>query len=70
MSPVSSSSRQTVPLARDAYRVAFDAKDGDDGIHIVSSTVLDGSKGRVLRVVVSWFEGGRWVERTVELPDQ
>ena len=70
MSIVSSSSRQTVPLAGDAYRAAFDATDGDDGIHIVSSTPLDRPNGRVLRVVVSWFEGGRWVERTVELPDE
>jgi len=70
VSPVSSPSRQTVPLAGDAYRVAFAATDGDDGIHIASSTLLDRPNGRVLRVVVSWFEGGRWVERTVELPDQ
>ena len=53
---------RTVPL--------FDATDGDDGIHIVSLTRLDGPNRGTLRVVVSWFEGGRWVERTVELPDQ
>ncbi len=70
MSPVSSSSPQTLPLTGNAYRVAFDAPDGDDGIHIVSFTRIDRPNGRVLRVVVSWFEGGRWVERTVELPDQ
>lgn len=70
MSTASASSRQTVPLAGDVYRATFDVTDGDDGIHIVSLTRLDRPTGRVLRVVVSWFEGGRWVERTVELPDQ
>ena len=70
MSTVSGPSRQTAPLAGDACRAALDATDGDDGIHIASVTRLDRSAGPVLRVVVSWFERGRWVERTVELPDR
>lgn len=50
--------------------VAFGAADGDDAIHIASVTRVDRPDGPVLRVVVSWFEGARWVERTVELPDR
>lgn len=50
--------------------VAFNAADGDDGIHIASVTRVDHPDGPVLHVVVSWFEGGRWVERTGELPDR
>jgi hypothetical protein len=70
VSTVSGSSRQDVPLAGDAYSASFDATDRDDGIHIVSIARLGRPNGRVLRVVVAWFEGGRWVQRTVELPDQ
>ena len=50
--------------------VAFDAADGDDGIHIASVTGVDHPDGPVLRVVVSWIEEGRWVERAVELLDR
>ena len=53
-----------------AHRAASDATDGDDGIHIASVTRLNRPDAPVLRVVVSWFEGGRWIERTVELPDR
>ena len=50
--------------------VEFGAADGDDGIHIASVTRVDRPDGPVLHVVVSWIEGDRWVERTVELPDR
>jgi hypothetical protein len=61
---------QTGPLPENGHSPGPDAADGDDGIHITSVTCLDRPGGPVLRVVVSWFEGGRWVERTVELPDR
>lgn|GEM_PF-5739880 len=48
---------------------SFSAADGDDGIHIASVTRVDGPEGPILRVVVSWFEESRRVERTFELPD-
>ncbi|MFN7986280.1 MAG: hypothetical protein U0529_02345 [Thermoanaerobaculia bacterium] len=57
-------------LAVDGNRPASDGTDGDDGIDIASVTRLDRSTGPVLRVVVRWLEGGRWVARTVELPDR
>ena len=43
--------------------------DEDDGIHIASVTPVERPDGRALRVVVSWFEEGAWVETTVELPE-
>ncbi len=70
MSTVSDAHPRTDPLTADRPRAAFDAADGDDGIHIASVTRIDRRDGPVLRVVVSWFEGDRWIERTVELPDR
>jgi len=42
--------------------------DPDDGIHVVSVTPVDRIDGPALLVVVSWLEGGQWVERELELP--
>lgn len=70
MSTVPDSQRQPFPFAGDGNGPALDATDGHDGIDIASVTRLDRPDGPVLRVVVRWLEGGRWVCRTVELPDR
>lgn len=43
--------------------------DEDDGIHLASVRRVAGPDGVVLRAVVSWFEDGRWVEKTLDLPE-
>ena len=42
----------------------------DDGIHIASVTRVEDPEGPVLQVVVQWREGGRWVMRLIEMPDE
>lgn len=39
----------------------------DDGIHIASVTRAGSPEAPILRVVVSWWEEGTWVEKAVEL---
>lgn len=70
MSTVCNLPAQNSPLAGKVRTPASHPHDGDDGIHIASVTRVDGPDGPVLHVVVAWFEEGRWVERTVELPDR
>lgn len=60
---------QPAPASGDGLRPAPDPTDDDDGIHIAFVTRVDRPFGPLLLVVVSWFEGDQWIERTYELTD-
>ena len=58
-----------VPVPEEGLRPAPDPTDDDDGIHIAYVTRVDRPFGPLLLVLVSWFEGSEWIERTYELKD-
>jgi hypothetical protein len=58
-----------IPLPGVGPGPAPQREDGDDGIHVVSASTVEGPEGPVFLVVVSWFEDGRWVEREVEVEE-
>lgn len=60
---------EDLPSQRDGEGFAPPPLDDDDGIHVASVTRLGPPGNPVLRVVVSWWEEGSWVEKTVELAD-
>jgi len=58
---------ENLPSHRGGEASAPTALDDDDGIHIASVTRAGPPGDPVLRVVVSWWEEGAWVEKAVDL---
>ena len=60
---------EDLPSHRGGEAVVPAALDDDDGIHIASVTLAGSPEAPILRVVVSWWEEGTRVEKTVDLAD-
>jgi hypothetical protein len=60
---------KSLPLHRGGEASAPTTLDDDDGIHIAFVTRAGSPEAPILRVVVSWWEEGAWVEKAVDLVD-
>ena len=61
--------RLSCPAPGSGRGIAPVVPDEDDGIHVASVTRIERPSGPAIQVVVSWFEEGTWIERSVELAE-